>query len=733
MAPISPWAAAICRASFGVEEPSLYQQVMGPFLFTLHAMPDALWLSVTGPSGIKMLFRTAFCPAGQLHVQSSNETPDGITIQASTSVGDVQVKITLTEESTFPLLRYSTTLTPHAALKISFWPRDIVVAGDQGICSDTTGKIKFKQVGTRSGLLYATLSAPHTGSLLYLQNLTALAEYNRLTHTSAREVVGGEWPEIGFALPASQDQALPAGREVTISDAFVVFDQQTLQEEATINSRFLDMLAAAYMRLPRPETTYRHWPEITDNSLHDLLYSHGCWTEVKGSTYLNAYYGDYKTPPEIMVQLAVLLPLMEYAKWAEKDIPAIDQIRKDIDNFYNPELKTLMRWLPAVEDQLDKSEPQKVPLTMDAWYLQHPLLNICRLAELGDEDARKLFLDAIGYAILVAHHFNYEWPVFYKMDTLEVLKAETEPGKGGEKDVAGMYAHIMLQAWELTGNQKYFDEAKQAADSLKRHGSDIFYQANNTAFGAIALLRLWKHTRDNTYLDLSYICLASIFRNVQLWDCNYGYGEHFASFFALFPLNNAPYTAPFEEQEVFSAFHEYLKLAEGEPILDSVKLLTSEYIRYLQYRACYYYPPLLPKDVFAPKPASGELNPERWIVVEDLHDGWEQNGTVGQEVYGAGNAFGIVPRHYHHVPDAGFKVYSDYPITNFKVSGQQLTFDLKGDKRIICRLVLISTEDIPLPWFSVELVSESTPTPVTLPAGYQAYEIKGDQQVKISW
>ena len=78
---------------------------------------------------------------------------------------------------------------------------------------------------------------------------------------------------------------------------------------------------------------------------------------------------------------------------------------------------------------------------MDSWYLHHPLMTLSRLAILGDKDAEKLLLDSVEYAITVAHHFDYQWPVFYKMDTLEVLKKETVPGMGGEKDVAGSYLY----------------------------------------------------------------------------------------------------------------------------------------------------------------------------------------------------------------------------------------------------------------------------------------------------
>ena len=137
-------------------------------------------------------------------------------------------------------------------------------------------------------------------------------------------------------------------------------------------------------------------------------------------------------------------------------------------------LGTIMRWHPKVADNMEGEEEQKKPLVMDSWYLHHPLLNLSRLALKGDKVAEKLFLDSLEFAIKVAHHFDYNWPVFYKMDTLEVVKAETQPGKGGEKDVPGLYAHVMLQAWELTGKKRYLAEAEKAAQRLQGLGFDFF-------------------------------------------------------------------------------------------------------------------------------------------------------------------------------------------------------------------------------------------------------------------
>ena len=158
-----------------------------------------------------------------------------------------------------------------------------------------------------------------------------------------------------------------------------------------------------------------------------------------------------------MVQLAVLLPLLDYVEWSGDDLAVMKKIKDGLPDFYNEKLGTIMRWHPKAEGQLTGDEEQKQPMVMDSWYLHHPLLNLSRLALKGDEAAEKLFLNSLEFAIKVAHKFNYEWPVFYKMDTLEIVKEETQPGKGGEKDVPGLYAHVMLQAWELTGEEAFFN------------------------------------------------------------------------------------------------------------------------------------------------------------------------------------------------------------------------------------------------------------------------------------
>jgi len=293
----------------------------------------------------------------------------------------------------------------------------------------------------------------------------------------------------------------------------------------------------------------------------------------------------------------------------------------------------------------------------------------------------------------------------------------------------------MLQAWELTGKKRYLAEAEKAALKLKGLGFELFYQANNTSFSAGALLRLYKVTKKEVYKELSYLCLANVFKNVRLWDCNYGYGRNFSSFFALFPLSDAPYTAVYEEQEVFCAFHDYLHHAENEDILPSLRLLMAEYIRFLVERAVYYYPTMLPKEMLSDEVKVGEVDPNLWIALEDMHDGWEKSGAVGQEVYGAGNAFGILPRHYMQVEEAGLMIFTDYPTYGFSPKKHRpAKFRLAGDGRLESRLMLIKTDKGTLREFSVQIAGTKTPLKGKKTAtGELEFTVPGDSEIHINW
>jgi hypothetical protein len=731
---ISPWAAAATDIFNDQDLPNIFRTKIQEYDLTIHNVGDSLYIIVSWPNGGRLAFRAAYAPNDDIRIKKVVEKETSITFYIKAVIGDYTVKIDLADNIT-PVFRYVTTLKPASPLFIPFWPRDIIPLNKDGNAKLPQGQLYANQFGARTGLVYFSLDKPKSGSVLYLQNLTNLGDYCQETETSAADVVGGQWPEIGFSLPPTKDKPLPANKEFIISDAFVALSTEIPNDELKMSRQFLDLLGAVYLHLPLPATQYHDWPGILDKGLNDLENSHACWSHAEGNDYLNAYVCDYETPPEIMVQLAVLLPLYDYGVWSKADIPAVKKIIEGLSAFYNKDIGTVVRWHPAVVDDLDQSEEQLKPNVMDSWYLHHPMLNLARMAQRGEKMAKKLFLDSLEYTIKVAHHFKYQWPVFYNMETLEVIKAEKETGKGGEGDVAGLYAYVMLHAWEITQNDRYLHEAKHAAKTLLGKGFNLFYQANNTAFAANAMLKLWKATKDKQYLEISFLCLANIFKNFQLWDCNYGYAKHYTTFFALFPLSDAKYTAAYEEQEVFAAMHDYLLLAADEDLPGSVSLLLAEFSRYIVQRAAYYYPPNLPKEMLADNVKMGQVDPKLWIALEDIHDGWEKSGEVGQEVYGAGVAFGIVPRHYMQVAGEQFSIYVDYPTIKYNKKGKSVSFDVRGDSRLTCRMMIVRKDKSPLPKFTIfekgdgkkqELKGKTV-------KGNIEYQIHGNKKLSISW
>jgi len=727
---LSPWAAAAKNIFDDGDLPVIFKQAVKAYEITVHTLGNALWIVVTCPSGVQLVLHAAYAPIDHLQTRRVTKHDNGVTIHLSAYIGHFEVTLTLPENE-YALIRYTTTFTASAPLLVPYWPRDLVVL-NSAKNKIPEGTVHVSQVGARSGLQYVSLDEPAAGAFLYFQNLTALNDYAEATETSLGNTVGGAWPELGFALPpTTKGKPIPANREIVLSDAFIAFTPEHPKDEVAQAKQFLNLLAAVYPHLPKPDTKYHNWLHIVGEGLHDLEFSHACWSHGGEQDYLNAYVSDYATPPEIMVQLAVLMPLTDYYDWCKTDLPAIEKIKNGLDAFYNKELGTITRFLPALADELDGSEEQLHQDVMDSWYLHHPLLNLGRLALRGDLQGKKLFLGSIDFAVKVARHFNYEWPVLYNMKTMDVVKAETAPGKGGEKDVAGLYSLVMLHAWELTKDKKYLNEAKKAAKTLQGKGFQLFYQANNTAFSANALLWLYKETREDVYIDLAYVCIANIFKNLQLWECEYGYAKDYATFFAVFPLNDAPYTAAYEEQEVFAAFHNFLLYAEGEKLLPAVDMLLPEFVRYIVNRVAYYYPPNLPAAMLAEKTTKGHVDRKLWIAIEDIHDGWEQSGGVGQEVYGAGVAFGVVPRHFYRVPGEDFFVFCDYPTAGFKKRKNTICFHVKGDPRLSCRMLIVKTKGHTLPQLVVSAGSELESH--HRQDGHLEYIVAGRSEIKISW
>lgn len=742
---LDSWSAAFGRElqSLALATP-LAERQCGDFTLGVYAGSLALWILAQGPSGGRTAFRTAFVLEGGCIVSKETDEKNRLEFRVGSPTGEQRVEITIAPESgNGPGFHWRTTLTPAFDLKIPFCPRDIFPMDEEGKPLKGRGLLHTPEQKANAGTLFFTQTHPASGSFLYLQNFTPLNDYFEKTRTSPSGTVGGEWPQLGFALPPATAEPLPGNRPTVIADACVRLSTELPRNDRQAARLFLDLYAGLYMALPKPGTIHRDWSRRIDETVRDLTHSPACSVRIGDCRYLWAYVGADDRPPESMVQLAVLVPMEEYARASGAEIPLIDELKAGIPAFFKPELGTVTRWLPAREGMLDQQEEHMQPQVMDSWYLHHICLNLSRLALAGDAAARTLFLDSLSYCIRAARHFRYRWPVFYDMETLETVKEETASGEGGEHDVPAQYAHLMLQAWDLTGDRFYIDEAANAARTLQGLGFRLGYQFNNTSFGAKALLRLWRETDDELFRELSYVCLANIFRNVWLWQCGYGNGRRYHTFMGVTPLQDAPYLALFEELEILAAFHEYLRIG-GKDIPASLRILLCEFCKYLIDRAWYYYPSEIPEEALADTVKSGHINRHLSIPLEDIYEGWHSAGEVGQEIYGAAAPFVFCTRHMQAIDGANFTLHCDYPIADLEVDRNRkepakkgrLSFRLLGDGSCSATVRLLPNDYSAMP--AAVLCVDRGHGPRLVKGklsefGYPEYAVPGDARITVEW
>ncbi|GAB4054347.1 hypothetical protein [Spirosoma litoris] len=699
--------------------------------------PNSFWIIYSFGTAGKLAIRTCFDPQTIQSVKRSRTTDSSAEYQIDGSLGVFRVNIEHSLEEPM-VLRYTTSLKPKQDFSVQAFPRDVYVLDEQYNPTTTEGMLYVTQSGPTAGLAYLSVTKPVEGTLLYFQNLTALNDYCQMTHTDPSGSVTAQWPEVGFSLPTAE-QPLKAGKEVVLSDAFLYLSETIPANEFEAADCFLEAVACIYSQLPKPETAYYDWPKAAERTIKALEESPDCGRRIKNHFYVNAYVSATRKPPESMVQLAILVPLWEYQQWARKTVPLVDLLQKNIPTFYDDKKATLMRWLPGQPFAEGENSEEEDHNKIDSWYLLHTLMNLGRLTEKGDQEAKDLLFHSLEFVITAAHTFKYNWPVFYDSRTLAVIKAETSEGEGGELDVAGLYTHVMIQAYELTRDSRYLDEAKQSAERLRGKGFELLYQSNITIMSALTLVKLWKITDNRLYFDLSRLSLANVIARLWIWECSFGSGQARSTFMGVAPLKDAEYLAAYEEAEIMATMHNYLNEV-GMDTPEPIRVFFAEFTKYLLHRGRYYFPTELTSDMLSQEPREGRIIPELPIPLEDMATGWKQVGTVGQEVYGGALAYILATYAYKRFEGVPVIIYSEYPVyqAEYQLTDKDSGYAvlrLSGTTDYRCRVRLL-TEGRQLP--RVQLMDEDDLArkpfkPTEQDKTYQEYEVKGNLRIRIEW
>lgn len=686
---------------------------------------DTLWFKVSKPDSGGIALRSLFS-SGDYRIDTIETAESGITADVENKAGRWRIEFIGLGER---LLRLRVTLTPTMDLLVPFWPRDLYVLDVQGDPTQTKGYVEAGQRGYNTGLCYFTLQEPAFGRVLYVQNLSALNDYFIDTATRPDGVVGGEWPELGYQPPAAPNGNSPpeaplmAGKSYVVSDAIIGFSFGESKDETASARNFVNMIADIYPYLDKPEPAFHDWPERAEKTLHDLKTAPEAIIRHYGHVYLHPYTASEY--PDSMVQLSVASAIDELEALTGRKEPYKDELLKGMNRFYDKELCTLRRYLPNVGD--DKNAD-----AVDSWYLYHPLMNLGRLAIDGHEASKTLFLKSLDYAVKSARHFNYLWPIQYDVKTFEVITATRGDGYG-QTDVAGIYAYVMIQAYQLTEDPLYLDEAKAAMTVAEGMRFELIYQANLTAWGIAACVKLWKLEEDERYLAQAEVFLASFVHNSLLWDSQIEHARHYSNFFGVTCLHDAPYMAAYECFESFSAFDEVLQFA-GEELPPKMKLLLAEYRRFAFDRSWAYYPDALPEEAVAKDNIrNGHIDRNLSFPLEDLYGDGQAAGQVGQEIYGCGGAFIIAARGFYqrNIP---FRIFSDYPYS-LTLNNNSAQITLKGPADYPATVHLLTKEKTTLPKFTVSHVGPET---TRLRArkgidGGQMYKVPAEAVIQVSW
>ncbi|MCS7281961.1 MAG: hypothetical protein NZ769_01170 [Anaerolineae bacterium] len=564
-----------------------------------------------------------------------------------------------------------------------------------------------QQAPMAAGLAYLYEEALLDSTLFYFQDFTALNDYFSRTQTRP---MGGIFPsplphlptgivgllgrDLGLALPDAAMAAFPTGAEIVFSQGYLALTPGRPADEPAMARRFLEDLAAIYRRIPHPPTELVGWKDLARRTLADLLDPRN-WVEVKGKPFLRAYVNDERTTPELIAQLDVLTSLRAYCArhGHSPETRELDQrLSATLDYFYNSQIGTII------------NQPVTDYPVADSWYFVTGLVDLHRLARGGDAQARRILMDSVGRIIEVAHRYRYIFPIFVDpVGAIHPLQPDPPMCPPMEYDVAGGYAYLMLSLYEETGDALYLKEAQAAVEAMAGLGFDLAYELHVTAMAAAACARLFRLTGEPEYLDRSLLPLANFFRHCWLWECDYGHAKTYRTFFGLLPMTYAGVITPKEQYEAWISAAEYLRLA-GEAAPDSVRMLLAEFCRHTLNTMRSALAPLRPPESVARVPrihkSVSQNAPELYIPLEDVRDGWELSGEIGQELYGSGMALTFAADAYTDLK-AGITLYSEYPL--LRQDGKTFTLAGTPDQEVEVSL-----------WGSVEGVADEAGHPVPL-------------------
>jgi hypothetical protein len=492
-------------------------------------------------------------------------------------------------------------------------------------------------------------------TLLYYEDFTTLNHYFQATGTRIRDTVRqppgcmrspliywGQPSAFGYDIPAAQ-APLKQGDSMLVTNSFLHLAAGTprIDEPTRYCRQFVEGIAAIYPLLEKPAPKFIDWPRVTEQGLQDMvaaekIVAHPSFAPETNLSSCRRFAGRFGS---------------ERAKQAVKDGNAL--------------------WAHA---------EQHLPFG-DAWQYLFPLAMAGDYAqEFGSEAAKQTFLKAAADVVAAGRHLGYVFPLRINADF-------TVPGGSRyQYDCTGAYVYLMLLYHHFTGKADYMQEAGAAADRLLQMGCEFPYEFTTTALAPIALLRLYKFTGDQRYLNGIAIPLAALLRHTWLFNPDYG-DYRGRTIFLLTEAMPGVYANGWEEATMMHYLN--LFLLEGRDLLPAaVREMTCELLRWKGVSAADSLPAMFPdpsiiytgtpRQWFIPVNHAWNIPLEGFGYLE-WDDGAMQDkpGRVSQAPY----CFGMLPEAallLFHPLDGQATLYVEAPINIEKADATTFAFQTLG-------------------------------------------------------
>jgi hypothetical protein len=316
-----------------------------------------------------------------------------------------------------------------------------------------------------------------------IQNIPRFLVY-RCSSISRIYTDGTQRMGVGLIADQATGDVLPAG-EVRFTYWFMqrsVHDLLTEQEAVTRWMEALLPLFEERVTWPRCAST---WKDFASGTVANLQNKAETEAEANGRAGLSAYVRKssqlWKQPSnnfELMTLADVIWPSLLYLRLHPS--PAFqaecEKFLDDLPGFYHSDTHSISN---------DFVRPEKE--RADSWYpfenslIKYPMIGVLA----GSVEVKRNFLDAFATAQMMAHEYDYLFPIYYEVSN---LKAQ---GAGTNYAVGGLYAWAALIANYLTKDQAYRDEARGAIRAVCAVPNErLFHEPQELAYGALAAAEL---------------------------------------------------------------------------------------------------------------------------------------------------------------------------------------------------------------------------------------------------